>query len=600
MFSFLRPYLALLILLALLSSLIVAAESLSLWFSGTLVYSLFSPQTVSVTPQEFSIAKANEFLKYYTYTLIQRPNKYESLLLVCILVSLFFLLKNILTYIKSLLSSWINLAVIRDMRDTFFTHCMRLPVTHYDRNRSGQLISLVLNDIAAVNYSMTSTFDKIFIEPLRVVFFFGALCLIDLKMTLIIGISLPLFAFIITEIGKVVRRRSKRSFERVEGFTSILTEAINSIRAVKMFNQDRHESGRFVKENQRYVSTMFRAYYFNSLSGPLTEMIGVLLIASLLWFGGRMVLSGNGFTGEDFLRFLGFLLMLFQPIKSLGAITNQLQNGLAAAERVFGVMDIPEEPLVPSPVSAPSPGFHRSFEFRKVHFTYPETDSEVLKGISFAIPKGSIVAIVGSSGSGKSTILDLAPRFYDVSAGAITIDDIDIQNWNLLDLRNLFGIVAQETVLFNDTVANNISYGLSDVPFERIRAAADAANAIDFINKMPDGFDTMIGEKGGLLSGGQRQRLAIARALLRNPPILILDEATSSLDTESERQVQEAIDRLMTNRTVLVVAHRLSTINHADKIIVLDDGTIVESGTHKELMAMGGRYQSLYNIQFAS
>jgi subfamily B ATP-binding cassette protein MsbA len=365
-----------------------------------------------------------------------------------------------------------------------------------------------------------------------------------------------------------------------------------------MFNMNDFEAGRFLDENQRFSDRSYRATKISSISSPLTEVLGVVVVIILLWFGGRQVLQDKGFSAEDFVRFILFLFVTFTPIKAITGIYNTLQRGFAAAERVFTILDSPSEPLHPvRPGSVPA--FTGAVSFSHVNFTYPGCAEEVLHDICFTLERGSVIALVGSSGSGKSTMLDLLPRFYPVTSGAIAIDGHDIRDMDLAGLRSLFGIVAQETVLFNDTVRNNIAYGLTGTAAEEIIAAAKAAQAWEFVEKMPSGLDTVIGERGVMLSGGQRQRLAIARALLRNPPILILDEATSSLDTESERLVQEAINRLVKDRTVLVVAHRLSTIRHANAILVLDNGSIVERGTHEELLALNKRYKYLYDIQFA-
>ncbi|MBN2188075.1 MAG: ATP-binding cassette domain-containing protein, partial [Chitinispirillaceae bacterium] len=551
---------------------------------------------------EFTIGNANEILKYYTYRLIAGRTPLDSLKIVCLLMAIAFFSKNILIYIKALIMARVNLNIVRDMRDQLFGHALKLPVTYYDRARSGNIISLVVNDVATINESMTSTFDKIFTEPMRVLFFITILFLINVKLTLAVFIVFPILGFLIARISQSVRRRSRRVLESLAGLLSILHETIGGIRAVKMFTMHLFEEERFRNENRLFIHRSFRAVTISSLSSPLTEVLGVVVVIVLLWYGGQEVLKScqqSMFSAEDFVRFLIFLFSTFTPLKALTQVANTLQRGFAAAERVFSILDSPPEPLTGIRPEA-VPAFTDAITVEHVNFTYPGCAEEVLHDISFTLKKGSVIALVGSSGSGKSTLLDLLPRFYPVADGAVSIDGRDIRSMDLAGLRSLFGIVAQETVLFNDTVRNNIAYGLTGTPADMIAGAAKAAQAWEFIEKMPSGLDTVIGERGVLLSGGQRQRLAIARALLRNPPVLILDEATSSLDTESERLVQEAINRLMENRTVLVVAHRLSTIRHADIILVLENGSIVERGSHEELMRLNNRYKYFYDIQFAS
>ena len=602
MISYAMVYWPWILLSLALSFLVVNFEAFSLWFSASLLTTLFVPTaTVPVQP-EFSISHANELLKYWTYRLITRQTPLDSLKIVCLLMAIAFFSKNILIYIKSLVMALINLNIVRDMRNQLFGHALKLPVTYYDRARSGNIISLIVNDVSTINESMTSTFDKLFTEPMRVIFFIVILLLINVKLTLVVFIVFPVLGFLIAKISQSVRRRSKRVLESLAGLLSILHETIGGIRAVKMFNMNNFEEGRFQSENSLFIHRSFRATKIGSVSSPLTEVLGVVVVIVLLWYGGQEVLKSGthaGFGAEDFVRFLIFLFSTFTPLKALTQVTNSLQRGFAAAERVFAILDSPPEPLKRvTPESVPA--FTRAITVSTMNFTYPGCTEEVLHNIDFTLEKGSIVALVGSSGSGKSTLLDLLPRFYPVSSGDIRIDGRDVRAMDLAGLRSLFGIVAQETVLFNDTVRNNIAYGLTDTPAGEVIAAAKAAQAWEFIEKMPAGLDTVIGERGVLLSGGQRQRLAIARALLRNSPVLILDEATSSLDTESERLVQEAINRLMENRTVLVVAHRLSTISNADLILVLENGSIVERGTHEELLRLNNRYKYFYDIQFAA
>jgi subfamily B ATP-binding cassette protein MsbA len=582
-----------------LSFLVVNFEAISLWFGASLLKTLFEHASVALQPPHFSLSNLNEFLKYWTYQLIKRENPLDSLMVVCLLMAVAFFLKNILIYIKSLVMAQLNLNIVRDMRNQLFSHALRLPVTYYDRARSGNIISLVINDVANINESMMSTFDKLFTEPMRVLFFVGLLLVINVKLTLAVFIVFPVLGFLIWKIGQSVRRRSKRVLESLAGLLSILHETVGGIRAVKMFNMNEFEAAKFKEENRLFIHRSFKSVKIASVSSPLTEVLGVVVVIILLWYGGQQVLRSNGFGAEDFVRFLIFLFSTFTPLKAITGINNTLQRGFAAAERVFAILDSPPEPLYSLKPEAVPP-FNEAIILSHVNFTYPGCNEEVLNDISFTLNKGSIVALVGSSGSGKSTLLDLLPRFYPVTNGSICIDGKEIGGMDLAGLRNLFGIVAQETVLFNESVYNNIAYGLTGATKEQIIGAAKAAHAWEFIEKMPRGLDTMIGERGVMLSGGQRQRLAIARALLRNPPILILDEATSALDTESERLVQDAINRLVENRTVLVVAHRLSTIQHADLILVLENGQIIERGSHAELLALNKKYKHFHDIQFAA
>ena len=599
MIGYIKPYVSLIIATLFLSLFIVTAESLSLWFAGTLIRTLFIPETASLIKPVFSLSTINDWLKYQTFVLLQHKSVFDSLKTVCLLVFSMFLLKNILTYCKTLVLTKVNLNVMRDLRNNLYATALMLPVSYYDRNRSGNIISLILNDIAAVNNAMVNTFDKLFIDPLRIIFFVTTLFILSSKLTLTVLITYPLFGLLIVGIGKTVRRRSGKMYRQYEGFTSLLNETVSCIRAVKMFNMAIFETLRFKKENEKLVGINFRTTASESITSPLTETLGVLVTVILLWVGGREVLTGKGFGAEDFIRFLTFLFMMFQPLKSLGQVNNTIQRGLAAAARVFGLIDTKPEPLV-ALTAENVPALTREIRFDHACFTYPGCTEEVLHDISFPIVKGQCVALVGSSGSGKSTILDLLPRFYDLTSGKIAIDGADIASFDLAGLRQLFGIVAQETVLFNDTIYNNISYGMQSASEAQVIEAAKAANAWEFIERAPQGLKTIIGERGVMLSGGQRQRLSIARAILKNPSILILDEATSALDTESERLVQSAINRLMENRTSLVVAHRLSTIAHADVIVVLENGAITEQGTHGELLAKNGRYKYFYDIQFSS
>ncbi len=605
MFAFLQPYMPLFVLSIIFSLLIVIFESGTLWIVTTLIQTLFKPEQqaaiTSVTTHlnlDAFVNNANLFLKACIARLTQASTPVETLSRVCIILVITFLCKNIFIYVNSLLLAFMNLEMVKDLRNALYTHVLRLPVSYYDRNRSGEIISKIMNDVGGVNSALTNTLSKMITEPIRLVVFWTLLFWINWKMSLLVILILPILTLIIVAIGKSVRRRSKRAFENISGVYSVLQETVTGIRAVKMFNMNEAESAKFNAENQQYTKNSFKQVRSGALNAPITEVFGLLVAAALLWYGGSQVLMGHGMSADDFTRYLFILIYTYQPLKAIGGINNSLQNGLAAAERIFAVIDSKPEHLVTFKEEN-VPSFTKDISFANVTFTYPGCEDVVLHDISFSIPKGNVVALVGASGSGKTTIFDLVPRFYEIEKGSISIDGIDVRSCDLVGLRQLFGIVSQGTFLFNDTVFNNIAYG-HKASEEAVMKAAEMANAVEFIDKLPNKVHTNIGERGVMLSGGQCQRLAIARALLRNPPILILDEATSALDTESERLVQHAIDNLMKDRTVLVVAHRLSTIRNANKILVLDKGVISEQGTHEELLALGKRYTHFHSIQFAA
>jgi subfamily B ATP-binding cassette protein MsbA len=426
--------------------------------------------------------------------------------------------------------------------------------------------------------------------------FISLLFIINVKLALYATAIIPITAMIIFWIGRSIRRKSRRTAKQIAGIMGIITEILNSVRVVKAFGTEDYERKRFQKEQGRYYNLISKQTILRLATSPITETIGASIGVSLLWIGGMDVLVTGIMSSEDFIRFILILFSVLGPVRLLGNVSINLQTGFASAERVFNILDTPAD-IIEKPDAIDIQVFSKGIEFYNVGFNYDEGDT-VLSNVSFSIPKGSVVAIVGSSGAGKSTIADLIPRFYDVKQGAIKIDGEDIRDMTLSSLRDEMGIVTQETILFDETIEFNITYGVADYSEEDLITSSKAANAYDFIQKQSNGFQSVIGEKGVKLSGGQRQRLAIARAILKNPPILLLDEATSALDTESERLVQEALETLMADRTVVVIAHRLSTITNANKIVVLDDGKICEEGTHKELLQLDRHYKSLYDNQF--
>jgi len=445
--------------------------------------------------------------------------------------------------------------------------------------------------------AFTVGFQRAFVEPLNILTFLTLLFIINYKMAFLALLIVPITALAITAIGRSVKRKSLRIAARIATITNIITEILSSIRVVKAFTNEDYEKNKFQTETRKFFKLIIRRARLRQTAVPLTEIIGVGVAVILILIGGRAVLVDNSMSSEDFLRFVLVLFSALDPIRLLSSVNMEIQTGLASAERVFNTLDAKSD-ITNSENAQMVESFNSEIKFKDVSFTYIENDEKVLDNVSFDIKKGYVVALVGESGAGKSTIADLVPRFYDVDEGSVTIDGKDVRDIQIKSLRKLMGIVAQETILFNDTIRANISYGLPNFDEDEIIAAAKTANALEFINEQPDGFDTVIGDKGVKLSGGQRQRIAIARAVLNNPPFLILDEATSSLDTRSEKLVQEALEKLMTDRTVLVIAHRLSTIQKANKIIVLDKGKVVEIGNHESLLKEGGYYKKLYDYQF--
>ena len=440
-------------------------------------------------------------------------------------------------------------------------------------------------------------FQKLFVEPINIIILMSLLFIVSSKLAFIALLIIPISGVIIFGISHSIRRRSKRSQAQLAGMTSMIAETIGSMRIVKAFATKGFEINRFANETQKYYKLMLRRDRLRFVSSPVSETFGATIAALLLWVGARDVLVVQSISSEDFLRFILLLFSLFQPLKNLTNVVNELQNGLASADRVFAIMDIKSD-IQDSADARNVKDLNSNISFNNVSFSYGKEHEKVIDKISFNIDKGEIIALVGPSGAGKSTLVDLIPRFYDTVGGSITIDGTDIREIQIGSLRSMMGIVTQETFLFDDSIKANIAYGVNNLSDKEIEEAAKAANAHDFIAKLADGYDTIIGERGVSLSGGQKQRIAIARAIVKNPPILILDEATSSLDSESEKHVQSAIENLMNHRTVFVIAHRLSTVHNASKILVLDKGKIVQEGKHEELVNTDGLYKQLHKMQF--
>jgi len=577
----------------------VIFNSISIWLTASLVNNVLIDFDQLVLDQERLLAHEspdlNERLKIAVNEFILRETNIETLKVLCVTIILIFLLKNIFLYLKNLSMSYVQLRIVTHLRNRIYAHLQTLSLSFFHRRKSGDLSSIIIHDVSMLNQSIGTTFQKIIVEPINILAFTILLFIISWKLMLVAIVIIPLSQFVIQVIGKSIRRKARRNTKQIGGILSIITENLSTIRIVKAFSMEKNEVERFGQESWKYFRLLFRSSKLRLLSSPIIETIGVSMAVVLLWIGGSEVIVGSTLSSEDFLRFMFLLFSMLGPVRSLSNVHITLQNGYASAERIFDILD--EKTDVVDSGKEKIVTLEQELKFENVGFNYGEGTFQ-LNDINFKINKGQTIAFVGASGAGKSTIADLIPRFYDVNQGKIIIDGKDIKSYQLESLRQMMGIVTQETILLNTSIRNNITYGTSSNEEKKLMEAAIGANASEFIDGLEHKYETIIGERGVKLSGGQQQRIAIARAIYKNPSLLLLDEATSALDTKSERLVQDALDNLMENRTVLVIAHRLSTIKNADKIIVMDVGRIVEMGTHNELYKANGIYQRLYDIQF--
>ncbi len=513
---------------------------------------------------------------------------------IIVLILLAFLLKNVFQFTRIYLLARAEQGVNRDLRDTVYDHLVGLDLSFFARMRTGQIVSRLTTEIEQLRMLVTAELSRLLSSVFEFAVALAAMLLISWKLTLAAFVVIPLAMAVWGPLVAVLRRRDRSVLHLGGEVNAHVSETVSGIRLVKSASAEPRERSRFRRLTGEYFEHVMRAERARALALPMTELLAAVGTAVLLWYGARLVTAGE-LSGAQFVGFLALSLKLYSPVKNVAKFPATAQPGLVAAERVFEFLDTPVEVAERSD-AVPLGGFEKEIAFERVSFAYREGEP-ALHDVSFAVPKGSLLALVGPSGSGKSTIVDLLVRFFDVSGGRITIDGADIRDVRIRDLRGLMGIVSQETILFHDTVRANIAYASPGATEEEVEAAARAAHAHDFVQKLPHGYDTVVGERGVQLSGGQRQRIAIARALLSDPPILVLDEATSSLDSESERVIQDATLKLLEGRTVFVIAHRLSTVQRADQILVVDGGRIVERGTHASLLAHGGMYRRLYDLQ---
>ena len=593
------PYWGLLILSTISAFIYVVFNSLSIWLTASLFYNILSDFNQLILNNNQLTQEStglNDRLKILTNNIILRSTPLESLKVLCITLLGSFFIKNLFLYVKNISVNIIQYRLITKLRGDLYSHLQKMSMSYFDKSKSGELSSIVINDVSKMRVAFGSGFHKIFVEPINILTFITLLFIINVKLALISLLIVPLTGAVIVFIAKSIRRKSARASQKIASIMNLMSENLNSIRVVKAFTMEDQETEKFKLEQHKHFKLIFRQAKLSLISAPITEFIGSIIAVTLLWIGGVDVLVNESMNSEDFIRFILILFSALAPIKSLSNVGVKVQDGIAAADRVFSILN-ETSAIVSKPNAIIIKEFKKNIIFDNVKFRY-DTSNDVLKGVSFKFMKGKVLAIVGPSGAGKSTLADLLPRFYDINSGSIKIDGNDLKDFDINSLRKLMGIVSQDSILFNDSIEKNIAYGLKKYSFSDLETATKIANAYDFIMNQPKGFKTIIGEKGTRLSGGQKQRLAIARAILKNPPILILDEATSSLDTESERLVQSALETLMNNRSVIVIAHRLSTIKRADHIIVMDKGQIISQGNHDRLLSEDGLYAQLYKNQF--
>lgn len=560
---------------------------------------LFDPEDIKVTekPVYTGITNIKDYAENslnYFITNVAGTDKMQALIIVICLVLGLFILKNLFSYFAMYFITFLRNGVLKDIRNTLYDKITELPISFYSEKRKGDTIARMTSDVLEIQHSFLSILELIVREPLTIIFTLIFMLALSVKLTIFVLIFIPVSGFLISLVGKSLKKKSDRVQKEQGVLLSVLEETLGGLKVIKGFNSEAYFTEKFEESTNRHFKFLNSLVNRNNLAKPVSEVLGIGIISVLLYYGGRLVLVEGSFDGPEFITFMALAYNILTPAKAISKASYNVKQGNAAAERVLEILET-ESPLKDKPNAKDKIDFTTNIDIKNVNFKY-ENDY-VLKDFSITVPKGQSVALVGQSGSGKSTIANLVTRFYDVNDGEITIDGVDIRDLKKKSLRHLMGLVTQDSILFNDTIKNNILLGKQDATDQEIIEALKIANAWEFVKDLPKGIDTNIGDSGNKLSGGQKQRLSIARAVLKNPPIMILDEATSALDTESERLVQSALENMMLNRTSLVIAHRLSTIQNADKIVVMHRGEIVEVGKHDELLTLNGTYKKLVDMQ---
>ena len=595
--SFTKPY-KITVFIAFIASFFYGLfNAISLWVVGSLIDTIMGSGKINTHSNIIEQNNLIDKLGNYFEQILNNANSIDRLKIVCLCLFASFILKNLFYYINWIAISLLELNIIKDIRNILYEKVQNFPLSFFNKNKSGEILSIMLNDINWITIAFNKTFQVFFHEFISMLILFFMLFMISSKLTLLVLFTAPISAYIIIKIGQSIRRKAKRASHKISDISSIITEKTAGISIVKAFNMTTNEISKFFNANNLFFKLQFNQKKLLGLTTPVNDIIGVSLAAILLWYGGQQVLLDSSLSSDDFLRFIIFLFALLQPARKLGSGVAAIQSGIAGADRVFNILDMNFNKKNNFDLKNIK-NFKNYIEFKNVNFNYNHK-TKVLQNINVKINKGEKIALVGRSGSGKTTFSNLLLDFYQPNSGSIIIDDSDYKKVTSTSLRNIIGLVSQEPILFNDSIRNNIMYGMSNLDNnDKMINAAKIANIKDFIESLPNKYEEIIGEGGNNLSGGQKQRLSIARSIVKDPPILILDEATSSLDSESEMKVQKAIDNLLKDRTVIMIAHRLSTIRNADKILVFDNGEIVGEGKHDELINNNDIYSNLYKLQF--